>query len=415
MILYLVIIPLFAVSLIRAPIAWKNPKARPLTWTFATLAAGLGVVQQGFMVDSYQVTHWAPLPDIAKAALGMIATACLLRWVVSVTPAAQDTVKPPRYHRLIADRTRRIVTAVALALSVGTGPFLTVPPPTRTGVDILASQNGDIPGTIHLGIFYLYLTFGAACCALMCVSTWSRDKRGFLGAGMGLMALGCITGTGYGLVRTFGLLDAVAGGNHASLSIVTILTTDLALISCLSLALGSLVPFGERIHRLTSAMQQLRRLRPLWRDITTAIPDVMLPGTKDTPVQDWIIPADVTNRLHRRRIEILDGIAQLRPWMPDDVRNALADATNTPEERDTCILVMATWIKHANFAADPEQTRAMLPPLDNDGQYLAKLSRALRPWPRDFAGRSTRIWADPRFTPALESLGLLSPEQEANA
>ncbi len=414
-VLYFVIVPLWAVSFIRIPIALKNPRARPLTWTFLALAAGLTVIRPLVVYDTYQLTGWTPLSNLLKAIFGMIAMASLLRWVVSITPAAQDTVKPPRYHRVIADRSRRTVTAAALTLSVAASPWLHAPVPTRQGVDILLTQDGDIPGTIHLGIFYAYLTFSAGCCALMCISTWSRDKRGFLGAGMGLMAFGCIMGTGYGVVRTVGLVIS-STGSHMPVSLMAALTTYLALLSCLSLVLGSLLPFGERVGRRMGAMAQLRHLYPLWRDVTQAVPQVMLPGTRDRRGDDWLNFADPAGRLNRRRIEILDGLSRLRPWMPDVVREAVLASTPSGAEADALVVVVAIWIKHMNFAADAAQTRALLSEVDQGSQlYLEKVGRLMRQWPVPQAARSTRLWAEPAFAPVLESLGLARPVQEATS
>ena len=232
---------------------------------------------------------------------------------------------------------------------------------------------------------------------------------------MGLMAFGCIMGTGYGLVRTMSLV-VVSTGAKPSPALINALTSYLALLSCLSLVLGSLIPFGELLARRMGALAQLRRIYPLWREVTRAVPEVMLPGTRDRRGDDWINLSDPAGRLNRRQVEILDGLSRLRPWMPDVIRDAILQVAATSDEADALMVVMATWIKHQGFAADSTQTQSLLSQLDAGGQRrLEVVSQLVRQWGGDQEARGTHLWDDPRFAPVRKSLGLVHPVQEATS
>ncbi|PXX66648.1 hypothetical protein DFR70_103397 [Nocardia tenerifensis] len=59
--------------------------------------------------------------------------------------------------------------------------------------------------------------------------------------------------------------------------------------------------------------RQLRRLEPLWRDLTTAVPEVVLPAGVGRG-------RDPESRLYRMTVEIRDALLQLRPHLSDDHR-----------------------------------------------------------------------------------------------
>jgi hypothetical protein len=54
-----------------------------------------------------------------------------------------------------------------------------------------------------------------------------------------------------------------------------------------------------------------RRLRPLWRDVTAAVPQIVM-----FPAVDGLTRRDTTARLLRMTVEIRDAILQLGPYLP---------------------------------------------------------------------------------------------------
>ncbi|MFI9633172.1 MAB_1171c family putative transporter [Nocardia sp. NPDC051929] len=65
-----------------------------------------------------------------------------------------------------------------------------------------------------------------------------------------------------------------------------------------------------------------RRLRPLWRDLTAVVPEVVL-------AEDGSAPREATSRLYRMTVEIWDALLHLRPYVP-----ALSEAGSPADRHD---------------------------------------------------------------------------------
>ncbi|MFI6997649.1 MAB_1171c family putative transporter [Nocardia sp. NPDC050175] len=85
---------------------------------------------------------------------------------------------------------------------------------------------------------------------------------------------------------------------------------------CVLVALVTVVPLAQGILARAGWDQtgrNLRRLEPLWRDLTTAVPEVVLPA-------DIGLGRDPESRLYRMTVEIRDALMHLRPHLVvDDV------------------------------------------------------------------------------------------------
>ncbi|WP_328821021.1 DUF6545 domain-containing protein [Nocardia sp. CY41] len=84
-----------------------------------------------------------------------------------------------------------------------------------------------------------------------------------------------------------------------------------------------------QLLRLDRDSRAFRRLYPVWHDLTAATPGVVLtlrPGDRRG--------SSTAERLHRRRVEILDAAAIVGRWavpLPEDV-DRLVDNSDVPEE-----------------------------------------------------------------------------------
>ncbi|MEU2177694.1 MAB_1171c family putative transporter [Nocardia sp. NPDC019219] len=77
---------------------------------------------------------------------------------------------------------------------------------------------------------------------------------------------------------------------------------------------------------LDRAGRRCRRLRPLWRDLTAAVPEVVLTRTGDGD-------SGAASRLYRMTVEIQDALLHLRPYMPPPAQ-ALGSAAAGQSVRD---------------------------------------------------------------------------------
>ncbi|WP_435593090.1 MAB_1171c family putative transporter [Nocardia sp. bgisy118] len=123
-----------------------------------------------------------------------------------------------------------------------------------------------------------------------------------------------------------------------------------------------------------------RRLQPLWRDLTTAFPDLVLyPATE-------LAKLPPTPRLHRMTIEIRDILLNLRPYMSvtTDTAPALPDEMGKETTRYAILVAHALDTKRAGTQPDPVGARTVprapeaTGDLDSEIQVLLELARQ---WP----------------------------------
>src|SRR5690606_15959995 len=162
---------------------------------------------------------------------------------------------------------------------------------------------------LYMAVFTLYI--GIA----MVVATWLflggvRHSRTLLGkAGLGFLGLGTLLGSLYALQRiVFVTVQLVSGTNYPGLE--NLLSTTLKQATVLSVALGVCLPPLSVAVEYVAAWSTLRRLRPLWAQLTAAAPYVVLA----TSVRRRRVPF----RLERCVIEIEDACLALREYVSVD-------------------------------------------------------------------------------------------------
>ncbi len=133
---------------------------------------------------------------------------------------------------------------------------------------------------------------------------------------MSLLALGAV-------MDAMGIHDAFTEETKIRASGELILPfVALAAISLIPSVLSMLV----RSLRLDGASKLERELRPLWRDVTAAVPEVVLPRSRR-----HLVLRSSDERLHRTRVEIHDALAVVARYAP-----ALPSELPT-EDRDKAI------------------------------------------------------------------------------
>ncbi|MEU0876033.1 MAB_1171c family putative transporter [Nocardia brasiliensis] len=178
-------------------------------------------------------------------------------------------------------------------------------------------QNLLIDQAVGWPAIVFWALFGAplAVCAVLILQTGVREFRvEALGLREKLVYYGVFAAAG-GL-----LIDAVAGPVVAALSTYTdIVPQDPQMrrkaatffAATITAAIITAVPlFGQVSARAgwDRTTHYSRRLQPIWSDLTTAFPGLMLYSA------DQLAGLDPVSRLHRMTIEIRDGLLNLRPY-----------------------------------------------------------------------------------------------------
>ncbi|SFY48710.1 MAB_1171c family putative transporter [Streptomyces sp. F-1] len=288
---------LWLVALWRLPSIRHSHKQRSLALTLVTLAAAMTfeVSQVKEAVDAI-VGADVRLSPLLKQMLGVTSAAYLLDFVIAV-------VRPQG----LARRARLVAAGVTLPLMLA---FYALANWTPGGPVRLGQGRDALFPLLYMAVFTLYI--GVA----MVVATWLflggvRHSRTLLGkAGLGFLGLGTLLGSLYALQRiVFVTVHLASGASYPGLE--NLFSTTLKQATALSVALGVCLPPLSVAVEYVAAWSTLRKLRPLWAQLTEAAPYVVLA----TSIGRRRIPF----RLERCVIEIEDACLALREYVSVDM------------------------------------------------------------------------------------------------
>lgn len=336
----LVITPLWATVVWRASNVISQPRSRPLYSAFLTLAISLTAIRPETSDWIIGATGTEALPDFIKHVFGMIAVYSILLWVISVIPRKTGG-KLRLYQRIALGRTRKVITVLAVAASLILFPFMAtdqeiakaLAPSMAKGlmepgmrIDRVFDQIGHPLGAASLEIFQAYLAFGMVLCGLMCLDAYRTARRTTLGIGMAMVSIGCGAGFCYALTRFTYLLLLMVGFAMPQW-ILNVGTNLFVIISVLFIVVGTSVPMFERLGNMWSYRASLIRLRPLWDEVTAAVPSVLLDG-QPSAQHDRFSLTSLYLRRQRRTVEIMDAVRALQPWASAELDHAVRSASN---------------------------------------------------------------------------------------
>lgn len=328
---YAVLLLLWAMVVWRAPAAVRTPRQRALWLTFAALTlamtlrlpAVMRVIDGGAGINN--------LSTLAKHLLGILAAAALLEFVYGVT--RQDGGE--------GRGSRVVTTAGAMAALI---VLFALTPRENQAEAFFETHTGSPTATAYLLVWFGYLgTAMAVATALFwgsardAAASWLRTGLRLLGSGTAAGVLYALCRAGYLLLRLFGLSDV----HDQAVAEVTDLLKHTAIALIL---LGTSVPAVGVAWRGWRHWRDLRRLLPLWRELTRAVPEVVL--------GEELRRRDVRLRLHREVVEIRDAILALQPYV-DQRQRAAAEAVaarsglGSAERR---LLAEACWLEAARRA-----------------------------------------------------------------
>lgn len=218
------------------------------------------------------------------------ATVLLLRWT-----SRGDEVA----HARAAVRSRYAVAAVAVAWTAAIVCFAVGRPDAVEHPRDFSTAYADAPGVVAFLMLYLAI-FGVSLAGLgfLCPQYAARLGRSWLSKGLRTLAAGCWLGLLYCLCKLVGFALTWAGQDVYWLS--NGVAPMSASVAALLVLLGfSLPAVGPR----AAAWRRLRRLDPLWQEVTAHAPEVTIERSRWTG--RWPL-ADLEWRANRQMAEIRD-------------------------------------------------------------------------------------------------------------
>ncbi|MCQ4043232.1 MAB_1171c family putative transporter [Streptantibioticus rubrisoli] len=318
---------LWAVTLWRLPAAARVPRQRALWTAFASIAAACTLGDPGVVDSVDRLAGVHNLSTLGKNLLGIVGSAAILDFVVAI---ARPRSLP---------RARRALTALAtVSMTAMTVLFALTPRPLEVS-DFYQANVGSLSGTAYCMVF-------TGCLGIaMTVATWlfwgySRHAgAAWLRTGLRLLGAGTALGACYSLLRTVLMLLGFLRPHIIGTTATTVAdAVENAAISLI--VVGSSLPAVGVLWRSVRDWRALRRIQPLWAELTSAVPDIVLDA------RSHLTPRV---RLHRTVIEIRDAVLVLSSYVPEHIRRQAertARLSGVQGERRAA-LAEAIWLRTA--------------------------------------------------------------------
>ncbi|MCZ7414801.1 MULTISPECIES: MAB_1171c family putative transporter [unclassified Streptomyces] len=290
-----VLILLWATVLWRVPTAFRSPNQRVLSVTFSALTIAMTLRLPDVMRVIDEGTGIHNLSTLLKHVFGITSAAALLEFVFRIT--GTSTARGRAFRALLAGGT-------LLALSV---LFSLTPRDAQVAEYFESKAGAGAAATAYLMVWYAYLGGALLIATLLFVGARRHAGASWLRSGLRFLGLGTAAGVGYALVRAVYLVAALLGATDDALDAAVAHWTDVAKHAAIVLILvGSLLPAVGVTLQARRSWRLLRQLGPLWRDLTEAVPEVVL--------HEELGRRELRMRLHRTVVEIRDAMLALEPY-----------------------------------------------------------------------------------------------------
>ncbi|MCX5406518.1 hypothetical protein OHA37_21910 [Streptomyces sp. NBC_00335] len=305
------LMPLLAWSVViwRTPSAFGTRANRALWATFVAGAIGLSTRPPRIAGLLESLTGIGDVTLLVKHLAGVAAASFLLDYVHAIH-------KRPGQER--AARLRLIFTGTAMA--VLTALFAFALPHDYTGAYGIDAHYGHPGVQLYLGVFY---SVYAASSVQATVLFWSNRRNvapGLLRVGVTCLAAATANGFLYTLYRIYFILrqgDSTildADGNPVPLT--DSISELLPAITVVLLFLGVSIPPTRVLVRYFRDQYALWRLHPLWADLVTAVPHVVLGTPATSRVRELFTFGDRSLDVAHRAFAIRDAALALRDDTP---------------------------------------------------------------------------------------------------
>ncbi|MFA3873021.1 MAB_1171c family putative transporter [Streptomyces sp. MMCC 100] len=232
----------------------------------------------------------------------------------------QLNLDPAEARRLIRVRLALLVTAVA-----GMTLLFTYEQFTNRSPQAYA---------LYLLLYISYLGFAVIDFLVQAVRQSASTRRGSVRIGLRVAATGCVFALIYVAYKTTRLVDLGLGLGLIDSTVecstlvgrcaFSVTAPALAvLLICLGLTLPTVAYPISQARRRRWEVQSFEALDPLWQDLSTAMPHIIL-----SPARTEDVSTDSDFLLQRRVIEISDGVLALRPYRSREVQEAVQDTVD---------------------------------------------------------------------------------------
>ncbi|MFC9112205.1 MAB_1171c family putative transporter [Streptomyces sp. NPDC057092] len=247
---------------------------------------------------------------------------------------------------------------------------------------------------LYLLLFISYLGFAVIDFLVQAVRHSNSTRRGSVRAGLRMAVAGCVFALVYVAYKLTRLVDLGLGlglidGNSECSSLggrcaFSVTAPALAvLLICLGLTLPAVAYPISQARRRRWEVQSFEALGPLWQDLSTAMPHIVLSSVDAENASAAATDSDFL--LQRRVIEISDGILALRPYRRREVQEAAQGTVDTGTVRGAAVVEAAVvkaalvGLKTGRFsdnAAPPSSEAASRKDLRADTEWLLLVARA---------------------------------------
>ncbi|MET9608060.1 MAB_1171c family putative transporter [Streptomyces sp. NPDC006512] len=330
------LMPLLAWSVViwRAPSAFTTPANRALWAAFTAGAIGLSTRPPRIARFLESVTGVGDVTMLIKHLAIVVAASCLLDYVHAIH-------KRPGQER--AARLRLFLTGTVMA--VLTGLFVFVLPHDYAGGYGIDAHFGHPGVQLYLGVLS---TVYAASSLQATVLFWSNRRNvppGLLRVGVTCLAAATANGVLYTLYRIYFVLregdSTILDADGDPVPPTDPISELLPAISVVLLVLGVSIPPTRALVRYFLDQYALWRLHPLWADLVTAVPHVVL-GTPTSRVRDLFTFGDRSLDVAHRAFAIRDAILVLRDDTP--AKEPASGAPATVHDEDPA-RTQARWLR----------------------------------------------------------------------
>jgi hypothetical protein len=208
-------------------------------------------------------------------------------------------------------------------------------------------------------------------------SQLAAAERPWLARGLRWTSWGAVLAVLYCVLKVIAVVGIMAGARTEALS--TVWAPLSATVGALMIALGLTMPsWAPSTGAAVGRVLAYRRLYPLWRLLTEAVPSVVLeprPSSWRAPwTHQWAL-RDTTHRLYRRAVEIHDARLALGPWLVpaagDDPRPVASPGDRQAEAAQEATLLVGA-VQAKGRGAPPR--RPQHPPRDPGEDWEDQLS-----------------------------------------
>jgi hypothetical protein len=328
----------------RLPTLWRDRRQQAF---WATLLAGTLTETAAF--PPLRAAEWPILPHL----LGAIGAFVLLRFLALLAGTGGF-----RWQLALAT----VVVAAMLTLDVVAGGI--DPSPRRLSGELSPATVG------YWVVLELYL---AAVLTTSVLLFWrvARDApAGLPRLGLRTVSVGLAMIVVYAVVKTV-LIVLRGAGVPIDFEAVAPWGRTLQGLGTLLTVAGAVVPAGRRARSVWAAYRSLLMLRPLWKAMRDAFPEVILFSPRRAFFEMAGVD-DVHLRLYRRVIEIRDGMLALRPYLA-------GVALETPEaEAEAIAAALRRRADGVLPAGDSPGFAPVGPEMSDEVAWLRRVSRAYR-------------------------------------